>query len=507
MYASYLSERGLVALPKPVKQRLDKTLQGAMSKLQAVSAEVELWKPRKDMEIAIAEKRKIDRAVGSKAELFNNARPVPPLDVAFVWMLHRLSPAAYARDCRTLFGQVLPADDARLSKDAGGGASAAALEHVWAGNADETANAVARLKWTCWARYCLRSERRLRGALPGKKMARNDVRCFLPTYLWPPMKTLDAESGESSVEAFPFTKPHPVLNHWNSPLSYDIVAAAARQETFCYNISTPYYQDDAALKRATERYVKFLSLMRDKPGNFLVPMYDIDLVWHAHICSTRAYRRDCLSLVGRFIDHEEDDDRSSGGKLDVSGTATASLWQEAYGEKYNYADMTGYIGKPSSEKERNAFFDGGVIQEDEEYRTTFVSKHVCRDCVDKPVAAMDEICADRFRAQVRKARKGSYGGGACAALYSKGMKGSAATSSAKRYGSCAGYVGVAGGAGCGCDLGACGASACGGALGVGSCGGGCGAGGGGCAGGACGGAAGGCGAGAGCGGGGCGGGC
>ncbi len=41
-----------------------------------------------------------------------NARPsdpdlIPPLDVAFVWLCHRLAPEAYARDCQKWFGKVL----------------------------------------------------------------------------------------------------------------------------------------------------------------------------------------------------------------------------------------------------------------------------------------------------------------------------------------------------------------------------------------------------------------
>lgn len=46
------------------------------------------------------------------------------------------------------------------------------------------------------------------------------------------------------------------------------------------------------LKRAEERYVKILKLNAQFPGQFLVPTYDIDLMWHTHMASPRKYGQD-----------------------------------------------------------------------------------------------------------------------------------------------------------------------------------------------------------------------
>lgn len=47
-------------------------------------------------------------------------------------------------------------------------------------------------------------------------------------------------------------------------------------------VSLPQYQEGPFLQRACHRYQAFLHLMKRSPGSFLVPTYDIDLMWHAH---------------------------------------------------------------------------------------------------------------------------------------------------------------------------------------------------------------------------------
>jgi hypothetical protein len=66
------------------------------------------------------------------------ACPISPLDVAFCWLLHRLSPTAYEADCLRMFGAPLPAGDATR-------AGPQALHHAWVGNADHDECVVARL--------------------------------------------------------------------------------------------------------------------------------------------------------------------------------------------------------------------------------------------------------------------------------------------------------------------------------------------------------------------------
>lgn len=47
-------------------------------------------------------------------------------------------------------------------------------------------------------------------------------------------------------------------------------------------VALPQYQDSNFLRRAHSRYAAFLYLMKHSPGTFMVPTYDIDLMWHAH---------------------------------------------------------------------------------------------------------------------------------------------------------------------------------------------------------------------------------
>lgn len=50
----------------------------------------------------------------------------------------------------------------------------------------------------------------------------------------------------------------------------------------------PHYGEAKFLARAVERYTQFLHLHSIAAGQFLVPAYDMDLVWHTHMVSIRA---------------------------------------------------------------------------------------------------------------------------------------------------------------------------------------------------------------------------
>jgi len=84
------------------------------------------------------------RAAGGVA----GPRPLPPLNVALVWYLHRLAPAAYAADTAAAFAassHLPPADAATADADGGEGGGGATTDG-WAGNAGCPAVVVARLQ-------------------------------------------------------------------------------------------------------------------------------------------------------------------------------------------------------------------------------------------------------------------------------------------------------------------------------------------------------------------------
>jgi hypothetical protein len=393
-------------------------------------------------------------------------RLIPPLDIAFCWMLHRLSPKAYEADCISLFGTVLPAGQANC-------AGPEALCHVWVGNAAEEDSVLARLQWPCHARAARPQETRelYGGVIPRLKLCRTSFRVFLPRYCWPVM----SEKG-AVVHEFSFDKVFAVNQRWQLAISYDIEAAAKRQKTFFFNVMTEYYERDTSLRNAVTRYVRFLTLMREHPNKFLVPMYDIDLVWHAHIASTVAYERDCESFVGRFIDHQEGDDRSESGKVVPGFRRTEELWRQHFSEPYSTRD-TCYRGKPNEANDHVGYPTVGAIVPSQTREDSFVNSATCSKCAGKwkkhrSIGRLKhEECKLAIRQISTLARMMQVGGGGCGGLYAEGVN------SVMSWG-----VGMPGAASCG------GGSACG------ADGGGCGGGGG------CDGAGDGCGGGGGCGG-------
>ncbi len=89
----------------------------------------------------------------------------------------------------------------------------------------------------------------------------------------------------------------------------DLVAAVRRQEAFMGEILAlaDSFDADAALAE----YRAFLRragapLPRGAPPPEPTPM--VDLVWHTHmqVDDPRRYRRDCVALAGRFVDHNDD---------------------------------------------------------------------------------------------------------------------------------------------------------------------------------------------------------
>ncbi|KAL3455716.1 hypothetical protein BJX64DRAFT_271808 [Aspergillus heterothallicus] len=88
---------------------------------------------------------------------------------------------------------------------------------------------------------------------------------------------------------------------------------------------------EGTLRRAVDRYDKFLHLFRLYPDNFLVPTLDVDLVWHTHQCSAENYREFVTERVGKFINH---DDKIGRGTLDNGFTSAEEWYRLTYGEQY-----------------------------------------------------------------------------------------------------------------------------------------------------------------------------
>ena len=88
------------------------------------------------------------------------------------------------------------------------------------------------------------------------------------------------------------------------------------------------------MEQSLDRYEKFLSLKQIYPKEFLVPCYDIDLMWHTHQVHPVTYKVDCIHNLKKNLPHDDtDQDRDKESKLAKSYEQTEQLWLAAnYGQ-------------------------------------------------------------------------------------------------------------------------------------------------------------------------------
>ncbi|KAG1808580.1 uncharacterized protein BJ212DRAFT_1381845 [Suillus subaureus] len=122
--------------------------------------------------------------------------------------------------------------------------------------------------------------------------------------------------------------------------SLDLVGAVLRQASFVEKMDNlgwtePGYfvneVDTVVLQHCTARYHAFLNIMAESPASFFVPTLDIDLAWHTHQLMASRYQNDCLSLVGRYVNH---DDKVEEGQLATSFDITCRAWNDRYRVPY-----------------------------------------------------------------------------------------------------------------------------------------------------------------------------
>jgi len=229
------------------------------------------------------------------SQISNDSNPdlqyLPPLEVHWLWHVHMLSPAHYASDCQRIFSRTLNHQPCSKTK---------------------------------------MERRRGRAEIHWNKFYPDD----------------------------PFTLPRDKLQIMTlyrsilkqgrpSKLSYNVIAAAARQKSFYYQDSLPHFKEGWFIKESVSRYSKFLRLKSLHPDAFLVPCYDIDLIWHTHKVHPVSYAEDSKRFLGRMLPHDDTDpDRSEGSKLDTSFSMTKHLWTTAYGTEYSIPGNAVSLFKP-----------------------------------------------------------------------------------------------------------------------------------------------------------------
>ena len=189
-----------------------------------------------------------------------------PLDIAWVWHVHMLSPISYEKDCNEVVSTL--------------------VDHK-----------------------ILVGEKRTRG-LERARILWNELYPSEPFQVDLTAIAGDAPDFESRIE-------------------YDITAACDRQRVFYYQVSLPHYADRKFLNRALERYKQHLVLKQLNPDMFLVPCYDFDLIWHAHQVHPLIYQKDTTRVIGKVYDHNDSvNDRRPGEKLSRSYETTRQKWNE-----------------------------------------------------------------------------------------------------------------------------------------------------------------------------------
>ena len=205
-----------------------------------------------------------------------------PLDVHWVWHVHMLCPKKYAADCESIIGMI-PDHEFFLIK-----------------SAKNVARSTAEEKWR-----------------------KRTIEQF----------NIDFGSVKENCND-------------TSKITYDIETASDRQKEFFYNVSLLHFSYTTFLEKALERYKKFVALKKKHRNAFLVPMYDIDLMWHTHQLCPLAYREDMQAYLGYIMDHDDSTtDRSPDSHLSKATTETKTLWTAEYPKDPYFVPGVMYRGK------------------------------------------------------------------------------------------------------------------------------------------------------------------
>ncbi|KAH6690175.1 hypothetical protein EV126DRAFT_483533 [Verticillium dahliae] len=120
-----------------------------------------------------------------------------------------------------------------------------------------------------------------------------------------------------------------------SPFSIDLAGCVTRQSLFTEKMVTLNWlhlptAEQSLLKNVT-KYERFFDIMAANPGEAAVPTLDVDLAWHTHQLSPKAYYEYSVSMTRNFVDHNDKVDEE---KLGVSFEWTSKTYEKKYNEVY-----------------------------------------------------------------------------------------------------------------------------------------------------------------------------
>lgn len=136
---------------------------------------------------------------------------------------------------------------------------------------------------------------------------------------------------------------------------FNVLDACQRQATFLWQVSGPSFSSKRFLMDGISNYLRFVKLTNHPKRSYshmwLVPTYQIDLIWHTHILSSiEDYHNDVRRITGgTVLDHDDSiNDRTEGGILDTNFQQTSQLWKEVYGLDY-FTKGGMYNGEPPAD--------------------------------------------------------------------------------------------------------------------------------------------------------------
>ncbi|KAK3600650.1 hypothetical protein CHS0354_031563 [Potamilus streckersoni] len=243
-----------------------------------------------------------------------NETLVAPLDIHWVWHCHMLCPKTYVKDCMNIVGVV--------------------VDHAFV---EDRSKALQRSQ-----------------------------------SLWYPKYQERHESFELDLHTLP-TQLKPITK--KSRLSYNIKQAASRQGAFYYQVSLPHYRDKKFIENGLLRYKKFIFLKQQNPGEFLVPCYDIDLIWHTHQLHPHIYKRDMETIIGQLFNHDDTvTDRRPGSKLSTADLKTRDLWKKAFNESFS---MYGAMYRGTAPQGKLNILEQMDVQASSTWKTRLISFWNC----------------------------------------------------------------------------------------------------------------------------------
>ena len=201
------------------------------------------------------------------AKLGNDSRLLAaPLDIAWVWHLHMLSPHDYEKDCMTIVSQV--------------------VDHK-----------------------------------PMNRYQRNQG-LQNARYLW-------EDAYPSEPFEVDLNQPTPFFMPYRLKIRYDIEEASYYQSKFYYQVSLPHFADTKFLASAIERYEHHLQLKRQHPNVAMIPCIDVDLIWHAHLQHPLHYKQVATDMFGAMLNNENHaPSRSLGSRAHDCELETRTVWSE-----------------------------------------------------------------------------------------------------------------------------------------------------------------------------------